>query len=310
MPSGSSTSGKNNGTSAAKSAKALQAAKGRSGGGKGPAGKGRGAPSVVNARQIPWITIGAAGLVVALIAGLAITLVPRFQDKAEADKFVPSASNPDPSTDIPGVVSVTYPAGVHVMPDQRVAYDQSPPFGGPHDQIWATCTGIVYPNALRSENAVHSLEHGSVWITYNPDELSADQVSALAAKVDNKAFMLMSPYPGLDRPVSLQGWGRQLKLDDPADKRVDEFISAVRVNQAIYPEPNATCDTTQPTLFDPANPPPADSGAVPADAVQMDGTGAAAVGGAGAAEPSLAPSEVATTAPAATSAPATTTAGG
>jgi hypothetical protein len=278
MPSG--TSKNDDKASAAKSAKALQAAKSRSGGPR----KGSQA-SVVAQRTIPWVTIAAAFVVVLLVAGIAIALVPKFQSKAAADRFVPSAANPDPSTSIDGVVSKTYTAGVHVTAAQRVNYDQSPPFGGPHDQIWATCNGVVYPNALRSENAVHSLEHGAVWITYNPDDLSTDQVTALAAKVENKPFLFMSPYPGLDQPVSLQGWGRQLKLTDPTDKRIGEFISAVRGNQSIYPEPGATCDTTSPALFDPTNPPPADSGPAPAGAVQMDGTGAAAVGGAGMAEP-------------------------
>ena len=293
MPSGSSKNSDK--ASAAKSAKALQAAKSRSGGVR------KGSPaSVVKQRTIPWVTIAAAFVVVLLVVGIAIALVPKFQSKAEADRYVPSASNPDPSTSIQGVVSTTYPAGVHVTATQRVAYDQSPPYGGPHDGIWATCNGVVYPAALRSENAVHSLEHGAVWITYNPDDLTADQVTTLSAKVENKPFMLMSPYPGLDQPVSLQGWGRQLKLTDPADKRIDQFISAVRGNQSIYPEPGATCDTTSPTLFDPANPPPADSGPAPADAVKMDGSGASAVGGAGTAEPA----PVGPSAPVAPSAPA------
>lgn len=268
-------------SSAARSAKALKSTQrgGRSGNGKGA---GKAAPKH---RSVPWVTIAAAAVVVALVAGIAIYLVPKYADRATAQEFVPSASDPDPSTKIPGVESQTYTAGQHVDATQRVAYDQSPPFGGPHDQIWATCNGVVYPEALRSENAVHSLEHGAVWVTYNPDTLTADQVSTLSSKVENKPFMLMSPYPGLDQPISLQGWGRQLKLSDPADPRIEQFISAVRGNQSIYPEPGATCDTGNPALFDPANPPPADSGPVPADAVQMSGTGSNQVATSGGAEP-------------------------
>ncbi len=258
---------KKTGSSGARSAKALQGVQrgGRRGGGAPPAG-GRG---------IPWVTVAAAFIVVALVGGITVYLLPRFQDSASTQAFVPSATNRDPSTKIPGVQVKSYPSGQHAAKTQRVAYDESPPFGGPHDQIWATCTGVVYPNALRSENAVHSLEHGAVWITYNPRTLSATQVSTLAKKVDNRPFMLMSPYPGLDHPLSLQGWGRQLKLDDPADPRVDQFISAVRGNQAIYPEPGATCDTANPALFDPSNPPPAESGPLPADAMPMSGSPAA-----------------------------------
>lgn len=75
-----------------------------------------------------------------------------------------------------------------------MAYDQTPPFGGPHDSTWANCTGTVYADAIRTENAVHSLEHGAIWITYNPDLVDQDQIDSLAARVNGKSYMLMSPY--------------------------------------------------------------------------------------------------------------------
>ena len=43
----------------------------------------------------------------------------------------------------------------------------------------------------------------------------------------------MSPYPGLDKPISLQAWGYQLKVDNADDSRIDDFISALRVNASI-----------------------------------------------------------------------------
>ncbi len=46
-----------------------------------------------------------------------------------------------------------------------VDYPESPPYGGDHDLAWADCTGTIYPEPIRSENAVHSLEHGAVWVT-------------------------------------------------------------------------------------------------------------------------------------------------
>ena len=123
---------------------------------------------------------------------------------------------------------------------ERVAYEYSPPFGGPHDAAWATCTGIVYPVPIRSENAVHSLEHGAVWITYRPD-LPADQVATLASKVEGKEKTMMSPFPGLTNAVSLQAWGYQLKVDSVDDPRIDDFIKALRVNASIE-GPTALCD--------------------------------------------------------------------
>ena len=45
----------------------------------------------------------------------------------------------------------------------------------------------------------------------------------------------MSPFAGLDKPISLQAWGYQLKVDNASDGRIDEFIKALRVNATIEP---------------------------------------------------------------------------
>jgi hypothetical protein len=50
---------------------------------------------------------------------------------------------------------------------EPVDYPQSPPVGGPHNPIWQNCG--FYSKPVRNENAVHSMEHGAVWITYSPD---------------------------------------------------------------------------------------------------------------------------------------------
>lgn len=176
---------------------------------------------------------------------------------ARPDVSAPSIDNPDPSRNIDGVDIVEYPAALHVRPNERVAYTHSPPFGGRHDSVWATCTGIVYPTAIRTENAVHSLEHGAVWITYDPETASASDVASLAERVEGVGYMLMSPYPGLGTPISLQSWGHQLELSRADDPRIDRFVSALRLNPATYPEVGATCSMPV-TSFDPDNPPPFD----------------------------------------------------
>jgi len=119
-----------------------------------------------------------------------------------------------------------------------LTYPMSPPVGGNHNQIWQNCMGDVYTAQIANEHAVHSLEHGAVWITYRPD-LPADQVEKLASKVRGQEMMLMSPYPGLDAPISLQAWGYQLKVDNASDGRIDEFIKALRVNASL--EEGAVC---------------------------------------------------------------------
>ncbi|MFL6116468.1 MAG: DUF3105 domain-containing protein, partial [Catenulispora sp.] len=139
--------------------------------------------------------------------------------------------------------------------DKKIAYTHSPPFGGAHDEVWAACNGVVYDRPVRSENLVHSIEHGTVWIAYNPDQISGGALDTLRSKVAGQPYTVMSPYPRLDQPISLQAWGHQLKLSDAGDIRIDQFIQALRRNTYLAPEPQGSC-LAQPPLFDQDNPPP------------------------------------------------------
>lgn len=111
--------------------------------------------------------------------------------------------------------------------DGAITYDVLPPVGGQHNGRWQDCTGVVYQEPVANEHAVHSMEHGAVWVTYHPS-LPADHVAALAERVNGVDKMFMSPFPDLDTPVSVQAWGYQLKLDDAGDARIDEFIRTLR----------------------------------------------------------------------------------
>ncbi|WP_260478904.1 DUF3105 domain-containing protein [Kibdelosporangium aridum] len=207
-----------------------------------------------------------------LAAGLVVvaTACSSGTDPAAPPQSTPSQSTAaqpeDVSLKIPGVEVKKYRDSGHVEMPTRVAYDQSPPFGGYHDASWAACNGVVYTKAVRNENLVHSLEHGAVWIAYNPETLPAAGVEALAKKVTGVPYMVMSPYPGLDKPVSLQSWEHRLKLDDPADPRIDAFVTALKQNEYTHPEPGATCDNPE---FDQDNPPPFDPSPAPAGSVPV-----------------------------------------
>jgi hypothetical protein len=182
-------------------------------------------------------------------------------------EWVPSEDNEDPSKDIEGIEITEYDAA-HAEPGQRVAYEKAPPDGGRHDQVWATCNGVVYDTPVRNEHMVHSLEHGAVWIAYNADDVTGDDLDALVDRVENQPYMLLSPYPGLDRPVALQSWGHQLKVDDVDDERIDQFITALRDNEYTTPEPGAPCDSVGPE-FDTTNPPPFEEGPPGPDAAPV-----------------------------------------
>ncbi|MEO6087543.1 MAG: DUF3105 domain-containing protein [Umezawaea sp.] len=228
--------------------------------------------SVVASKPKPWGTIAAVIAVVALAVGVfgyAYSKIDAQNAKAEAlAQWTPSDTNKDPSDKIAGVVKKEYEASKHVTATQRVAYDQSPPFGGPHDGVWADCMGTVYPTAVRTENMVHGLEHGAVWVAYNPDKVTGDALDKLKNRVSGQPYTQMSPYPGLDKPISLQSWGHQLKLDSADDERIDQFIQSLRRNPNTYPEVGAACDSSG---FPVDSPPPFVAEAPGPDAIPMTG---------------------------------------
>lgn len=116
-----------------------------------------------------------------------------------------------------------------------VTYPQTPPAGGPHAPIWLACG--VYDEPVRDENAVHDLEHGTVWITHDPD-LSADDVERLAAELPDNG--IMSPREGLPSPVVVTVWGAQLELDGADDDRLALFLEEYADGHTA-PEYGVTC---------------------------------------------------------------------
>lgn len=97
---------------------------------------------------------------------------------------------------IPDVKTFSNLERTHV--DGKVTYQQTPPVGGPHNQVWLNCG--IYNAPVANENAVHSLEHGAVWITYQP-KLAAADVQHLVSLVKGHSFVILSPYDGLPTPV-------------------------------------------------------------------------------------------------------------
>ena len=120
----------------------------------------------------------------------------------------------------------------------KVTYATVPPTRGPHNALWQNCG--FYTKAVIDENAVHSLEHGAVWITYTE---AADTVarSKLAALAKTNRYVLVTPYPANPAPFVLSAWGRQLKVDSIDDLRVARFIDIYAQDGPTVPEVGAAC---------------------------------------------------------------------
>lgn len=144
---------------------------------------------------------------------------------------------PDVSADVVTYFDVNNGNAVHPEDDIFVLYEQVPPVGGPHNAVWQTCG--FYDEYIYNWHGVHSMEHGAVWITYNPT-LPQDQIDNLEEKAD-QGHVLVSPYPGMDAPVVGSVWGNQITFTGVDDARLDAFIRQYRLNPDTTPEQGATC---------------------------------------------------------------------
>ena len=211
----------------------------RPAGSKSGGGKGRKtvAPVKVSGGR-NWGPIAVAGVVVLIAVGIigygvfAATKSSKEASTPWADRVAKISGVIDWRTKYPDLnKTASHKSG-------PLTYPVSPPVGGTHNPVWQNCMGDIYTAAIPKENAVHSLEHGAVWVTYQPG-LDAADIDTLKSKVEGKDYMLMSPYPGLDSKITLQAWGFQLKVDNASDGRIDDFIKAARINASK--EPGAAC---------------------------------------------------------------------
>jgi hypothetical protein len=237
---------------AAASKNTLAKASAASGGRKPPPRKP--GKSIVNQKQRPWGMIATVTAVVLFAAAVIVVVVVTHDSGSKKDNGKAGCANPANSAycrpelaaakQIEGLTYTKEPSHTHI--DQGTAhYDATPPVGGNHSPYWADCNGTVYPKAIANENAVHPLEHGAVWVTYQ-EGLPADQVATLAKDVTGQQYVFMSPYPNLKSKVSLQAWGYQLFVNSVTDPRIAQFIATLAHNQDITPEYGAGCD--QPTF--------------------------------------------------------------
>jgi hypothetical protein len=131
------------------------------------------------------------------------------------------------------------PGGVALSPteDETILIGVCALAGGEHNPVWQNEGFSEEP--VRDETAVHTLEHGAVWITYQPD-LPEGQKEAIRELVEGQTCLLASPYEDLDSPVVASAWGKQLRLESAEDSELESFIGAYRQGPQT-PEPGATC---------------------------------------------------------------------
>jgi hypothetical protein len=183
-----------------------------------PDGRSRGRP-VQKRRRPLWIwALAALGVVVLVVAGVLLS-----RRTSTANVALDNVT--------------TYPNLARDHDETNLTYPQTPPVGGAHNPRWENCG--IYDQPIQNEYGVHSLEHGAVWITYQPDLPTAD-VEKLRALVRGHKSILLTPYPGLPSKVVASAWGVQLKADGASDPHIAAFIAKYE-NGPQTPEPGAAC---------------------------------------------------------------------
>ncbi|MFQ5966455.1 MAG: DUF3105 domain-containing protein [Acidimicrobiia bacterium] len=169
----------------------------------------------------PWLLAGGVVVVVGLLAAVVLSGV----ETGERPSGIPEGTQ-------------LVPVGDPVHIDGDIDYGVLVPAGGPHNSVWLNCG--YYGTPIRAENAVHSLEHASVWITVRPDADSRtlDELRGLAGR---RQKLIVSPVPGQGPLLMATAWGHQLSLNSVDDPRLRQFVEEFENSFRYAPEPQAIC---------------------------------------------------------------------
>ena len=164
-------------------------------------------------------------------SGEAAELARAEVGEKEISNMVPAdGKKPDPPRplpdDPPDGIEV-YPATTNQTTREPIEYEREPPTNGDHDPLWQNCG--FYERPVKDRHAVHSMDHGVVWITYRPN-LPIGQMDELRS-YGEESYVIVSPYPGQDAPVIATSWRVQLELDGPDDPRLRRFVDQFRISE-------------------------------------------------------------------------------
>ena len=154
----------------------------------------------------------------------------RIGKREITNMFPADGKKPDPPQPLPenppqGIR--VYPATTNRTVEGSIHYDTKPPTNGNHAPLWQNCG--FYQEPVQDRHAVHSMDHGVVWITYRPD-LPQQQLETLRS-YGNENYVIVSPYPGQDTPVIVTSWRVQLQLNSAGDPRLDQYVNEFKISE-------------------------------------------------------------------------------
>jgi len=156
-------------------------------------------------------TLTAFGIAAAAVA--AVTLYRSFQGPNDIPRPAIRAAEAAGCTTVEQPAA-SAPSQLHLSPGQPYTYKDPPATSGYHDPSPLPPTPKVYDTQPPETRAVHSLEHGAVFIYYLPEgdgglpKAVVDRLAAIA-RADRATFL--APYPALtsETALTLTAWNRR-----------------------------------------------------------------------------------------------------
>ena len=174
----------------------------------------------------PRLTICAVFFLFTIAAGSALSCLnsPSPSQTTSEDLKLPAHGD---ATLLTSVISPPDEGREHIWPDHPVEYQTMPPTSGPHFPD-PTAPGF-YTTRPAFGYLVHSLEHGSVVIYYDPAQLSPEIEKSLRAFVkansDPEVGIVAVPDADFIYPFILTAWDKMLKLDKYDPRVVTAFLA-------------------------------------------------------------------------------------
>lgn len=172
-----------------------------------------------------FLTVGAIVGAIVIVGAIFITNRPEStsRDVSTEELRGTAIAATDPATD-----------RAHVSDPLQVEIPEGePPTRGPHFAVPQSVG--VYEQQVPDGNTIHSLEHGIIWISYNPtlaDEDTINQLEDLGEEFS--ADTIIAPRPENASPIIAVSWGQILKLDSFDKAQLEDFV---RTNRNRSPEP-------------------------------------------------------------------------
>lgn len=174
-------------------------------------------PSRLRRRLGRWVVPGGVGIVVVLIIAAIVWPAIRNSTQPRLGEEV--------TEEVLGQ-ALHDPAGIPIR-------DGDPLPGGRHNTL--PQSPDFYEEQIQDGAAIHALEHGLIWIAYQPDLVTPEDVEVLRGVQDRfSRDVIVSPRPQNETPITALSWGRILRMDTADDDLLRDFV---RRNRDRSPEP-------------------------------------------------------------------------